>query len=145
MVINFGLSTIFPMELSGTTPRWRALREAGGDNFPLLWPGPDNPHVIERADSGRRCTCRPPRPAGRVPSGPTSLRSASFSLTGRFSEFSEEGKWEPDVRHRHYEDEEDFLRRIMSVENPESYAQLKAHRLWREYEYVFLIPGKVKL
>lgn len=27
-------------------PSWAELKSRGGDDFPLLWAGPDNPHVI---------------------------------------------------------------------------------------------------
>ncbi|KAJ7782384.1 hypothetical protein DFH07DRAFT_322074 [Mycena maculata] len=44
LVIDFGLARNLYSQPIFTT--WTALSRVGWDCFPLLWPGPDNPHVL---------------------------------------------------------------------------------------------------
>ncbi|KAJ7454652.1 kinase-like domain-containing protein [Mycena latifolia] len=130
MIIDYGLATVFDIQASA--------EQLATDDFPVLWPGPDNPHTIQ-------VNCGTPgyvSPAVRL--GPCSFGADFFAvgitlhflITGTLPEFTTEDEWTPDPNLPLSDHERDFLRRMMSIEEPdrfETYSQLKAHPIWENY------------
>ncbi|KAJ7086173.1 kinase-like domain-containing protein [Mycena belliarum] len=132
LVIDFGISTVFDHSdfASGDAT----------DDFPLLWPGPDNPHsaYIKGGTVGFRS------PASGM--GECSFGADLFAvgviihrwMTGQAPLFDDAMVWVPndelpDGRAPLDEDQRDFLLGLLSWTAPvrfESWAQIKGHAVW---------------
>ncbi|KAJ7086177.1 kinase-like domain-containing protein [Mycena belliarum] len=156
LIIDFGISTVFDHSdfASGDADTT--------DNFPLLWPGPDNPHsaYIKGGTVGFRS------PASGM--GECSFGADLFAvgviihrwMTGQAPLFDDAMVWVPndelpDGRAPLDEDQRDFLFGLFSWTAParfESWAQIKGHPVWDKLppEHIpfplslFLLPTPVE-
>ncbi|KAJ7761504.1 kinase-like domain-containing protein [Mycena maculata] len=139
LLIDYGVSQSF--ESLGRPPRvqwplWHNLKDTGTDAFPMLWPGPDNPHSWVVGSGTPRYQSPPLKRVEPVSYG-TDIWAMGMviyiCLTGRPPTFKDL-EWDQ-IRLPHQSSiEHDFFVRIFSYEKPhrfESYAEIKAHPIWK--------------
>ncbi|KAJ7760976.1 kinase-like domain-containing protein [Mycena metata] len=134
-VVDFGLADVFEGDEVEGWPVWHALRAAGGDSFPMLWPGDDNPEVT-RARGGTRGYRCPQAEMGLMCSYAADLWALGVILyrwyTDEYPAFHK-NVWQQDSAVRLSTIERDFFTRIFSCEQPvrfESWEEISSHQIW---------------
>ncbi|KAJ7028490.1 kinase-like domain-containing protein [Mycena alexandri] len=137
-VVDFGLVDVFDGD-EGPDPQqwpvWHALRAAGTDSFPMLWPGDDNPHFT-RARGGTRGYRCPQAQMGMPCSYAADLWALGIIMHKWYT--NKNPTFEENVWHYDREDdlstiEIDFFTKIFSCEHPvrfESWEEISSHPIW---------------
>ncbi|KAJ7451831.1 kinase-like domain-containing protein, partial [Mycena galericulata] len=145
LIIDFGLAERLDRRRvkQARFPEWCALRQAGTDSFPMLWPTWENPHQS-------RWRCGAGTPGFQCPQV-VFKQSYSYGadlwalgvvihewVTGEDPDIrqppdSKRLVWRPSPGLPYLPEDLDFFRRIFSVDPASrfpSYAQIKAHPIW---------------
>ncbi|KAJ7873887.1 kinase-like domain-containing protein [Mycena olivaceomarginata] len=129
-VIDYGVSQRF--DLAGPTaaefPRWCKLRDEGGACFPMLWPGPENPHIVY--GRGGTPTFMSPPDRHHLPSSYGSdiwalgVTMYEWITLGTCVEFAVDGTWAVNKKHQLSAVEVDFFQRAFSWTVPHRFEKL---------------------
>ncbi|KAJ7665702.1 kinase-like domain-containing protein [Mycena rosella] len=155
LVIDYGLALLFELPSRQRFPEWHALREAGTDAFPPMWPTEANPQTgyIRGGSPGYISPAALVRVPPNTHENPRRdaifhKRRCSFGadwyafgvilhwwLTGAEPYFFTPGVFVANPAHQLSAVDVDFLTRLMSATKPtrfESYEDLKGHAIWAD-------------